>query len=284
MKLATFKAGGTTAPGLVFGEHIIALSRLLPRAPADMLGVIEHWQDLAPLLPLAAPQSGLLPLTAVELLAPIARPGTTLAIGMNYADHVREFGRELPAHQVWFGKLPGTINGPFAGVQIPRAAERVDYEVELVAVIGRAGRHISRQDAPAHVFGYCVGNDVSVRDWQRQTPQWLLGKSFDTHAPIGPWITTADEIGDPHRLGIRCLVNGEVRQSSNTRELIFNVWDQIAHVSKALTLHPGNLIFTGTPSGVGDAMVPPRLLKVGDRVRCEIDELGAIENEMVAES
>ncbi len=283
MKLATFSIGGASAPGLVFDRGIAPLASLLPQAPGDMLGVIAHWHELRPLLPQTAPQSGLIPLAGVELLAPIARPGTVLAIGMNYADHVREFGRELPKHQVWFAKLPGTINGPFAGVQMPRAAERVDYEVELVAVIGTTGRHISRQDAPAHVFGYCIGNDVSVRDWQRQTPQWLLGKSFDTHAPIGPWITTADEVGDPHCLGIRCLVNNELRQNSNTRELIFNVWDQIAHVSKALTLQPGDLIFTGTPNGVGDAMMPPRLLQLGDRVRCEIDTLGSIENEMVAE-
>ena len=203
-----------------------------------------------------------------------------LAIGLNYADHVRETGRDMPDQQVWFGKLPNAVNGPFDPVQIPRASQRIDYEVELVAVIGRAGRHISAADAPAHVFGYCVGNDVSVRDWQRQTPQWLLGKSFDTHAPYGPWITTADEVGDPHRLGIRCLVNGELRQTSNTRELIFKIWDMIAHVSKAVTLQPGNLIFTGTPSGVGMAREPPHWLKAGDRVRCEIDELGAIENVM----
>ena len=283
MKLASFSTGGAMVPGLVFGDGIIALSRLIPHAPAEMIEVIKHWDELRPLLPATPPAADLLPLSRVRLEAPIARPGTVLAIGLNYADHVRETGRDMPEHQVWFGKLPNTINGPFDGVQMPRASDRIDYEVELVAVIGRAGRHISAANAPAHVFGYCVGNDVSVRDWQRRTPQWLLGKSFDTHAPFGPWITTADEIGDPHRLGIRSLVNGELRQNSNTAELIFKVWDLIAHVSEAMTLQPGNLIFTGTPGGVGAAMVPPRFLKLGDRVRCEIDELGAIENEMVEE-
>ncbi len=284
MKLATFSVDrGAPAVGLVQGDRIVPLARLVPDAPADMLDVIARWDTLRPLIPDSLPVADAHPLASVELLAPIARPGTVLAIGLNYADHVRETGREMPEHQTWFGKLPGAINGPFAGVQMPRASDRIDYEVELVAVIGRGGRHIARQDAAAHVFGYCVGNDVSVRDWQRRTPQWLLGKSFDTHAPVGPWITTADEIGDPHRLGIRCLVNGELRQTSNTREMVFDVWDQIAHVSQALTLQPGNLIFTGTPSGVGNAMTPPRLLRLGDRVRCEIDELGAIENEMIAE-
>ena len=150
-------------------------------------------------------------------------------------------------------------------------------------MIGKRGRHISRADAPSHVFGYTVGNDVSVRDWQLRTAQWTLGKSFDTHCPIGPAIVTADEVGDPHALGIRCLVNGETRQSSNTSYLVFDLWDQIAYVSQAMTLQPGDLIFTGTPGGVGVAFKPPRLLAVGDVVRCEIDKLGAIENKVVAE-
>ena len=283
MKLATFRDGDVTAPGLVQGDRIVSLARVVADAPADMLDVIAGWDALRARIPDTVPFELGRPLADVTLLAPIPRPGSVLAIGLNYADHVRETGREMPEHQVWFGKLPGTINGPFAGVQMPRASSRIDYEVELVAVIGRSGRHIAREAASAHVFGYCVGNDVSVRDWQRRTPQWLLGKSFDTHAPTGPWITTADEIGDPHRLGIRCLVNGETRQESNTRELIFSLWDQIAHVSQAVTLRPGDLIFTGTPSGVGLAMEPPRFLQLGDRVRCEIDELGAIENEMITE-
>ncbi len=286
MKLATFKHGGAAAPGLVHNDSVLPLASLVPNAPPDMLGVIERWAELGPAIASAISSGGTahaLPLTSVELQAPIPRPGKVMAIGLNYADHVRETGREMPEHQVWFGKLPGTVNGPFAGVQIPRSSSKVDYEVELVAVIGTRGRHITREDARAHVFGYCVGNDVTARDWQRRTPQWLLGKSFDTHAPMGPWITTADEIGDPHRLGIRSFVNGEKRQDSNTRELIFPLWDMIAHLSQAMTLNPGDMIFTGTPDGVGFAMDPPNLLKAGDRVRCEIDELGAIENEMVPE-
>jgi len=146
------------------------------------------------------------------------------------------------------------------------------------------GGHISREDAPNHVFGYAVGNDVSVRDWQLKTAQWVVGKSFDTHAPIGPSIVTADEIGDPHRLSIKCWVNGELRQNSNTKHLIFNIWDQLAELSQAMTLKPGDIIFTGTPGGVGMGMKPPNFLRPGDTVRCEIEDIGAIESKVVAEA
>jgi 2-keto-4-pentenoate hydratase/2-oxohepta-3-ene-1,7-dioic acid hydratase in catechol pathway len=153
----------------------------------------------------------------------------------------------------------------------------VDYEVELVFIMGKRSRYVSKSDAARHIFGYCVGNDVTARDWQMRTPQWVLGKSFDSHGPFGPWITTADEIGDPHRLGIRSAVNGEVRQNSNTRELIFDVFAQVEYLSQVMTLEPGDVVFSGTPGGIGAAMKPPVFLKAGDRVRCEIDELGAIE-------
>ncbi len=200
-----------------------------------------------------------------------------MAIGLNYADHVKETGREMPKEQVWFCKQPTAVNGPFDPIQIPKVSTSVDWEAEMVVVIGKGGRHITKDAAPDQVFGYCCGNDVSARDWQNKTPQWILGKSFDTHAPFGPWITTADEVGDPHTLDIKCVVNGETRQSSNTCNLIFKVWDQLAELSKVMTLEPGDLIFTGTAGGVGMAMKPPLFLKDGDRVRVEIEKLGAIE-------
>jgi len=206
-----------------------------------------------------------------------------MAIGLNYADHIAETGMERPGEQLWFAKMANTVNGPHDPVQVPRASSKLDYEVELVAVIGQGGRHIEVGEAPSRVFGYCVGNDVSVRDWQMRTSQWVLGKSFDGHAPLGPWIVTADELPDPHRLDIRCLVNGELRQSSNTRHLVFNVWDQLAHLSQAMTLHAGDLLFTGTPGGVGAAMQPSAWLRAGDVVRCEIGGIGAIENTVVDE-
>jgi 2-keto-4-pentenoate hydratase/2-oxohepta-3-ene-1,7-dioic acid hydratase in catechol pathway len=210
----------------------------------------------------------------------VPRPGKIFAIGLNYADHIAESKAETPACQVWFAKAVTAINGPNDPIEIARAGPFVDYEVELVVVIGKRGRNISRGEASTHVFGYCVGNDVTERAWQHRTSQWSLGKSFDTHAPIGPWITTADEIGDPHGLSVRCFVNGEKRQDSNTRHLVFTVWDQIEHLSQAMTLEPGDLIFTGTPGGVGAAMDPRQFLKPGDTVRCEIDRLGAIEATM----
>jgi 2-keto-4-pentenoate hydratase/2-oxohepta-3-ene-1,7-dioic acid hydratase in catechol pathway len=213
----------------------------------------------------------------VRLHAPIPRPGKIMAIGMNYADHVKEMGREPPQHQVWFAKATTAVNGPYDPIQIPKVSDAVDWEAELVVVIGKRGRHIAKEQARDHIFGYCCGNDVSARDWQNRTPQWILGKSFDTHAPFGPWITTADEVGDPHTLGIRCLVNGETRQNSNTANLVFNVWDQIAHLSQVMTLEPGDLIYTGTPGGVGMGMKLPVFLKPGDRVRVEIDKLGALD-------
>jgi len=160
----------------------------------------------------------------------------------------------------------------------------VDYEEELVVIIGKRCRHVPKESASEVIFGYCAGNDVSVRDWQLRTPQWVLGKSFDTHAPIGPWIVTADDLGNPHTLGIRCFVNGEKRQDSNTSNLVFDVFDRIAHLSEAMTLEPGDLIFTGTPGGVGGAMKPPRFLKAGDKVRVEIDRIGAIEAVMRPEA
>jgi 2-keto-4-pentenoate hydratase/2-oxohepta-3-ene-1,7-dioic acid hydratase in catechol pathway len=278
MKLASFDLGGHSEIGLVAGTRIISLTRALPRLPASMLDVIAHWQSVRSAIDaLHLPSAPSFPVADVVLRAPIARPGKVMAIGLNYADHVAETGAKPPAHQVWFTKTVNSVHAPYAPIKLPRVSNAVDYEAELVFVIGTGGRYISKEAAPRHVFGYCVGNDVSARDWQLRTPQWVLGKSFDTHGPFGPWITTADEVGDPHRLGIRTRVNGELRQESNTRELIFGVFDQIAHLSEVMTLEPGDVVFSGTPGGVGAMMKPPVYLREGDRVQCEVDELGTIE-------
>ena len=285
MKLATFQAGEAPELGVVTGERIIPISRAAPALGDEMTGLIRAWPDVRTQVEaIALRADGALPLDQVRLLAPIRRPGKIMAIGLNYADHIAESQMETPEHQVWFSKAPTSANGPFDPIEIPKAGQAVDYEAELVAVIGSGGRHIGRADAPAAVFGYCVGNDVTERAWQHRTPQWVLGKSFDTHAPFGPWITTTDEMPDPHGLGIRCLVNGETRQSSNTSHLVFDVWAQIEHLSKVMTLEPGDLIFTGTPGGIGAAMKPMRFLQPGDVVRVEIDGLGAIENPMRKEA
>lgn len=279
--------GGPGQAGLLFRDRVVPLAAVVPDAPTDSCAIIAAWDSIAPRLAGAAASPAAVPLASVRLLAPIDRPEKIMAIGLNYADHIAESagaGVVTPKDQVWFAKMPSSLNGPFDDVQHPKVTEKLDYEVELVAVIGKGGRHISRADAPAHVFGYAVGNDVSVRDWQLRTHQWVLGKSFDTHAVIGPAIVTADEAGDPHGRGIRCYVNGELRQNSNTRYLVFNIWDQIAELSQAMTLKPGDIIYTGTPGGVGMAMKPPRFLRPGDVMRCEIDGLGAIENRVVAEA
>lgn len=285
MRLVRFSKDGAAAQiGVLAGDKVVPVAALAPDAPQDMNALIAAWDSVAPQLADAASSGAGIALDAVTLAAPVPAPQKIPAIGLNYADHVEETGMDTPTEQVWFCKQPSAVNAPMGDIELPKASDQLDYEVELVAVIGKGGRHISAEDAPNHVFGYAVGNDVSVRDWQLKTAQWMLGKSFDTHAPVGPAIVTADEIGDPHRLAIKSFVNGELRQNSNTKHLIFTVWDQIAELSQAMTLKPGDLIFTGTPGGVGLAMKPPSFLKAGDVVRCEIEELGAIENTVAAEA
>lgn len=277
MKIAVYEAGSGPRIGVVLGDRIVDAGLEGP-----LMDHLESWTDVAPRLAGLHPASGR-PLSEVRLRAPIPRPGKIFAIGLNYADHIAESGMGTPERQVWFTKAQTSVNGPHDPVQASKVSQTLDYEAELVAVIGRRGKHIAREDAAAHIFGYCVGNDVTERAWQHATPQWSLGKSFDTHAPFGPWITTGDEV-DPHALDIRCTVNGEERQSSNTRHLVFDVFDQVAHLSQAMTLEPGDLLFTGTPGGVGAAMTPRRFLRPGDVVRVEIQGLGAIENRIEAEA
>jgi 2-keto-4-pentenoate hydratase/2-oxohepta-3-ene-1,7-dioic acid hydratase in catechol pathway len=279
MKLATFSQGSASEVGVVLnGERIVSLSRAAPSLARNMIDLIARWSQVeGEVRRIAAEAKDPLALADVRLHAPVRRPGKIMAIGLNYADHIAESNMGTPEHQLWFTKAVTSINGPFDPIQIPKVSQAVDYEAELVAVIGTGGRHISKDKAASAVFGYCVGNDVTERAWQHRTPQWALGKSFDTHAPIGPWITTADEVTDPHNLGIRGLVNGELRQNSNTSNLVFNIWDQIEHLSKAMTLEAGDLIFTGTPGGVGAGFKPMKFLQPGDRSRIEIDGLGAIE-------
>ena len=286
MKLATFNAGQGDELGLVTSaDTLVSLSRAAPQLAEDMIDLIVRWpQAEAEVRRILDDAKDTIDLKTVKLLAPIKRPGKIMAIGLNYADHIAESNLGTPEHQLWFTKAVTSITGPFDPIQIPKVSQAVDYEAELVAVIGAGGRHISKAGAAASVFGYCVGDDVTERAWQHRTPQWSLGKSFDTHAPIGPWITTADEIADPHALGIRGLVNGELRQNSNTKNLVFNLWDQIEHISQAMTLEAGDLIFTGTPGGVGAGFKPMKFLKSGDSVRIEIDGLGAIENTCAPEA
>ena len=278
MKLATYTLHGRTSTGIVVGDEIIDSG-----VAGTMIDLIRDWDQLKPDLEKRAAAGGGVPLTSVRLEAPVQRPGKIFAIGLNYADHIAESKMETPQRQVWFTKAQTSVNGPYDDIQIAKGTMTNDYEVELVAIIGKGGKHVSVDDAAGAIFGYCVGNDVTERMWQHGGPQWSLGKSFDTHAPIGPWIVTADEVGDPHSLGLRCYVNGQQRQKSNTEHLVFNIWSQIEHLSIGMTLEPGDCLFTGTPGGVGAAMDPRQFLQIGDIVRCEIDGLGHIEGTMVAE-
>jgi 2-keto-4-pentenoate hydratase/2-oxohepta-3-ene-1,7-dioic acid hydratase in catechol pathway len=278
MKLATYTLHGRTSTGIVVGDEIIDSG-----VAGTMIDLIRDWEQLKPDLEKRAAAGGGVPLTSVRLEAPVQRPGKIFAIGLNYADHIAESKMETPQRQVWFTKAQTSVNGPYDDIQIAKGTMTNDYEVELVAIIGKGGKHVSAADAAGAIFGYCVGNDVTERMWQHGGPQWSLGKSFDTHAPMGPWIVTADEVGDPHSLGLRCYVNGQQRQKSNTEHLVFNIWSQIEHLSIGMTLEPGDCLFTGTPGGVGAAMDPRQFLQIGDIVRCEIDGLGHIEGTMVAE-
>ncbi|AZI35503.1 fumarylacetoacetate hydrolase family protein [Caenibius tardaugens NBRC 16725] len=281
MKIARYEIAGQIELGITDGQSMASISRNISGAGNDMIALIQRWDELGPQVEtlLANPDHAL---SELRLLAPIARPGKIWGIGLNYADHASEAGIELPEHQTWFVKASTSANGPFDPVQLPVASAALDYEAELVAVIGRGGRHIPAESAGDAIFGYCVGNDVSVRDWQLRTGQFSIGKSFDSHAPFGPWIVTADEI-DAATLGIRSFVNGEMRQNSNTSHLIFSPAQQVAHLSQAMTLEAGDLLFTGTPGGVGAAMTPPRFLGEGDVVRVEIDGIGHIENRVEKE-
>jgi len=286
MKLVTFcLPGGRPEIGALVDGGIVQISKHIADAPAGMIGLIETWPTFSDRLQaLTANGRADHALDAVTLLAPVPRPPKILGIGLNYADHLAESGMDKPADQLWFAKMPTSATGPFAPIDLPRVSEQLDYEAELAFVIGKRCRHVSRERAHEVIFGYCAANDVSVRDWQVRTSQFTLGKSFDTHAPFGPWIVTSDEIADPHALGIRCFVNGDKRQDSNTRELIFNCFEQVEHLSKVMTLEPGDLILSGTPGGVGVGSKPPRWLRTGDRVKVEIDGIGAIENVVRAEA
>jgi len=284
MKLLRFELGGATRLGALRGDAIVPLDVIATQYPTMLAIIAGGDAALAAVQKVSAAAALTIPLATVRLLAPLERPGKYLAIGMNYQKHVEEaikIGVAAPSNQYWFNKQTSCIAGPYDDTDVG-ASHQVDYEVELCVVIGKPAKNVSAGDARAHVFGYTVCNDVSARDWQKHAPTFTVGKSFDTHGPIGPWIVTADEIDNPHDLTLRCFVNGEQRQEGNTSQLIHNIWDQIAYLSTAFTLEAGDLLATGTPHGVGVAMDPPVFLKPGDVVRCEIGGIGAIENMVVA--
>jgi 2-keto-4-pentenoate hydratase/2-oxohepta-3-ene-1,7-dioic acid hydratase in catechol pathway len=283
MKIATFTHQGSTRIGVVVEDSIVDLAAAAPELPRDLLGLLSAGAPAMERARRAVAGGARIALAEVKLEAPVSNPPIFLAVGLNYADHIAETRAKAPDFPVFFNKQIPCVNGPYDPIHLPRVSTALDYEGELGFVIGRRCRHVPRERAPEVIAGYLIVNDVSVRDWQRRAPTHTLGKSFDTHGPIGPWLVTPDEIGDPHALELRTLVNGEQRQHSNTRNLVFDCYTQVEILSTVFTLLPGTIISTGTPGGVGAAMNPPRFLKAGDVVRVEIERIGHIENRVIEE-
>jgi len=284
VKLARFQVEhGAVRLGRIDAGQVVDLS--------DVAGVGTSLRTVLPRLDelgtaIRAATGDTYPLDAVTLLAPIDDPQKYLGIGMNYKEHAeeaRQAGITIPTSQMWFNKQVSCITGPFDAIVKPAISDQLDYEIELGVVIGKRCRHVAAEDARSVIAGYLVSNDVSVRDWlQKRSPTFTLGKSFDTHGPIGPWLTTDDEIDDPLDLQMKLSVNGEVRQEWRTDDMIYDIYEQIAYLTQVMTLMPGDILATGTPAGIGAPT--GRFLQVGDVVRAEIDGLGAIENRVVEEN
>jgi 2-keto-4-pentenoate hydratase/2-oxohepta-3-ene-1,7-dioic acid hydratase in catechol pathway len=317
MKLLTFLSGDKPLLGVLVGEDILEVNAALrqglggsdfPKEASrelNMLSLLEmRGEGLNPVREAVAEirtleedetnglrGGGILHrLEDIRLMAPIPRPRKNIVcLGLNYADHVREAGKEaqgsesLPLRPIYFTKAPTTITGPYDDILYPRVTEKLDYEVELALIIGKEGKYIPEDEVYDHIAGYSVFNDVSARDLQMSHLQWFKGKSCDTFSPMGPYLVTSDEVADPQRLDIYCKVNGETRQSSDTSNMIFDIKKIVSTLSAGMTLEVGDIIATGTPSGVGSAH-PSGLLKVGDVVECTVEDLGSIVNRVVSES
>jgi 2-keto-4-pentenoate hydratase/2-oxohepta-3-ene-1,7-dioic acid hydratase in catechol pathway len=287
MKLASFEHQGRRAIGVVDGQEIADIGQADSAIPATMVDFLDMG-DLGMALARAAIQKApRLQLADVRLLAPV-QPRKLLALGINYKAHIAEMMERLPdfkppAVQVWFNKQVTSVAGPYDPMHKPKVSDMFDYEGELAIVIGKRCRHVAAEDAGAVIAGYMICNDASVRDWQMATPTQTMGKSFDTHAPTGPWITTSDEIVDPQDLQVQVWVNEDLRQDFSTADMVFSCYEQIAHLSKAMTLEPGDIIATGTSVGNGVLRVPPVLLVEGDMVKIAITGLGEIKNPVINE-
>jgi len=283
VKLVTYQNAAGPRVAAVRGSDYIDLNQTDPSLPATL-------KELIALGPVGiskaadAMQRGTPIVGEVRLLAPIPDPQKVICVGLNYADHAKESGQEPPEEPVFFCKFPTAVAAHGDSIRLPKQSSEVDYEAELVVVIGRGGRDIAKDKAMEHVAGYCPGHDVSARDWQLRKPgkQWLLGKTFDTFAPFGPAMTTADEVPDPQNLRIQLRLNGATMQDSTTKQLIFRIDELIAYLSQVCTLSPGDVIFTGTPPGVGAARKPPVFLKPGDVAEVEIEKLGTLSNPCIA--
>ena len=277
MKLVTFRRGsGNAEPGVLLDDRVAGLAAA---GYPDMISVLKAGDEIRSRID----DAPAIPLSSVTLLAPIPRPPKLICVGLNYRDHAKETNMEIPVVPTIFNKFPNTVIGPGETIVLPKNSTKPDYEAEMAFVIGKGGRHIPAERWREHVCGYTIVNDVSARDFQMATSQWLMGKTFDTFAPMGPVLVTADEIPDPHTLDISIEINGEVLQRSNTRELIFRVPDLVAYLSSVVTLETGDIVSTGTPSGVGFARKPPRFLRAGDEVVVRVQGIGELRNPVAAE-
>lgn len=285
MRLVTFTEGGRTRIGTAEGEEIVDLSAA--HLPTDLVGLLELGAGGIEAARAASAASHVrFSRSEVRIEAPILRPRKFLGLGGSYRSHLAEvahLGVQPPKFQTWFNKQVSCITGPYDDIHLPRVSNTLDYEGELAIVIGRRCRHLKGPEAREVIAGFTICNDVSVREWQMRSPTATLGKSFDTHGPIGPWVVTPDELPGVHDLSIKTLVNGEVRQNGRTSELVYRFGEMLAELSAVFTLEPGDLLTTGTPAGVGGAMRPPRYLEAGDVCRVEIEGIGHIENRVVPE-
>ena len=283
MRFVTFERGGGSEPGVLLDGQVIGLRGAgfenLVEALAGGAGAMDRVKRRID----GAPAADRLDARTVRLLAPIPRPPKIICIGLNYKDHAAESKLPTPEVPTVFCKFPTAAIGPGQPIVLPKNSAKPDYEAEMAFVIGKGGRHIPEARWREHVFGYTALNDVSARDFQMATSQWMIGKTFDTFAPFGPAIVSADEIEDPHALDISLILSGETMQRSNTRELIFGVPRLVAYLSSVFTLEPGDIIATGTPAGVGFARKPPRWLKPGDEAIVRIAGIGDLVNPVVAE-
>ena len=285
MKLVTYTSDRGPRVAAVAPHGLIDLNRIdsiLPSCPKQLLAA---WDELGPRAKAVVDSGKGVLHQSIELLPPIPDPEKIIGIGLNYSDHAEETGITVPDEPVIFSKFPTAVCADGQSIVLPRVSQKVDFEAELVVVIGRQGKRIPRGRAFSHVAAYTCGNDVSARDWQFDKPsgQWLLGKTFDGFAPFGPHLVTADELTDPGHLDIELRLNGQVMQKSNTERLIFPIDYLVEYVSAVCPLSPGDLIFTGTPAGVGFTRKPPVFLKPGDTVEVEIEQIGVLTNPVVAE-
>jgi acylpyruvate hydrolase len=285
MRLVTFVFQGQQAIGAQVGARILDFRRALPRMPADMIDFLALGLDgfaRAGAALSAIDESQLIPENAVTLLAPVPRPGKILCVGHNYKGHIGIGRTELPEYPNMFCKTANTITGPNQPIRIPRVTQQVDYEAELAVIIGRHGRDIAESDAIQYVAGYSIFNDVSARDYQKRTSQWLLGKSFDTFGPLGPALVTTDEVPNPHSLDFELTVNGVAKQRANTSDIIFSVPFLVSYLSQVMPLEPGDIIAMGTPAKLPEAANPQVFLKPGDVVEITMDTLGVLANPVTA--